>query len=78
MSEVNKPYNSYQESFYRLAYSTSPRKRIKASHYVCMYGDKVLTNGKSYPQCVEDRKIFLQMGVQFPNKELLTIKPYKK
>lgn len=74
---IKKPYNEYASMNYKLAYSTDSSKKIKATHYVCMYGNRVLTTPMSYAECVNYRKILYQMGVEFKNKELLTIKPYK-
>lgn len=76
MKEVNKPYSEWQQAHYRLAYSTTPSKRVRATHYCVYYNSNPITNGKSYALCQVDLKEFKTMA-QFPDKSLLQIKPYK-
>lgn len=77
MKEIIKPYNEYATMHYKLAYSTDTRKRVKATHYCCYYGDRCLTNPTSYALCQENLKQYKMMGVQFPDKTKFSIKPAK-
>lgn len=79
MSEIEKPYNEYAAMNYRLAYSTNTTKRVKAKsdYFVVKYKNETLTNPTNYALAQVSIKEFRMMS-QFTNKELLTIKPYKK
>lgn len=77
MSEIKKPYNSYQEMSYKLAYSTAPKKRERISHWKLTYNGQDLTGGLIYSACQIAFNQFKMEGLRFPDKTKFKIVPYR-
>lgn len=78
MKDIVKPYNEYQTAHFKLAYSTNPAKRRKinsGTHWHVEYNGRVLTQPLPMPLAQEQLKQFRMMGREYPNKELLKVKP---
>lgn len=60
-------YNPYQSLEYTAKYG-SPKPKIKHTHYVVKYGDKVLTKPMYYSGCQVELKQFKMMGLVYPDK----------
>lgn len=72
-----KKYNEYQTMNYKLAYSTSTEKREKVLHWAVYYGDRQLTAPLNYALCKTNLSQYKMQGRDYPNKELLKIRPAK-
>lgn len=68
-------YNQYQTMNYKLAYSTDIGKREKVSHWAVYYGNRQLTTPMNYALCKTNLNNFKMQGIEFPNRELLKIRP---
>ena len=51
------------------------KPRTKQSFWSVYYGTTQLTTPLSYPICVTKMKEYRMMGIQFPNKKKLSIRP---
>lgn len=77
MKEITKPFNEYATMHYKLAYSSNPNKRTRVTHWQLTYGKQVLTPPQHYSLCVKALNQCKMMGLVYPKKELLVIKPSK-
>jgi hypothetical protein len=66
-------YNPYQTLSYTAKYgSTAPK--VKHTHYVVMYGDRILTKPMYYSGCQLELKQFKMQGLIYTNKTKFKIK----
>ena len=66
-------YNPYQTLSYTAKYG-SPKPKVKHTHYVVMYGDRVLTKPMYYSGCQVELKQFKMMGLIYTDKTKFKIK----
>jgi hypothetical protein len=66
-------YNPYQTLSYTAKYG-SPKPKVKHTHYVVMYGDRVLTKPMYYSRCQVELKQFKMQGLIYTDKTKFKIK----
>jgi hypothetical protein len=66
-------YNPYQTLSYTAKYG-SPKPKVKHTHYVVMYGDRVLTKPMYYSGCQMELKQFKMQGLIYTDKTKFKIK----
>jgi hypothetical protein len=65
-------YNAWQTLSYTAKYG-SPKPKVKHTHYVVMYGDRILTKPMYYSGCQVELKQFKMQGVLYPDKSKFKI-----